>query len=110
MEEKAKRTGFRMPSGAGDHDAETLVEREAWRLFGIMAEFVEATDRLAHVRPAVTIFGSARVKPDSPYYQLTETIARKLSDTGLGVISGGGPGGWKPPVRGLMMVRAPLWV
>lgn len=92
MEEKAKRTGFRMPSGAGDHDAETLVEREAWRLFGIMAEFVEATDRLAHVRPAVTIFGSARVKPDSPYYQLTETIARKLSDTGLGVISGGGPG------------------
>lgn len=77
---------------------ETLVEREAWRLFGIMAEFVEATDQLSNVRPAVTIFGSARVKPDSPYYQLTETIARKLSDTGLGVISGGGPGDRKSVV------------
>lgn len=73
-------------------DAATLTEREAWRLFGIMSEFVEATDRLSEVRPAVSIFGSARVKPDSPYYQLAETIAARLSDAGLGVISGGGPG------------------
>jgi len=73
-------------------DAATLTEREAWRLFGIMSEFVEATDRLSEVRPAVSIFGSARVKPDSPYYRLAETIAARLSDAGLGVISGGGPG------------------
>lgn len=92
MEEKAKRSGFRMPCGVNDHDAETLAEREAWRLFGIMSEFVEATDRLSEVRPAVSIFGSARVLPDSPYYRLTESIAGKLSDAGLGVISGGGPG------------------
>ena len=52
--------------------------REAWRVFGIMAEFVEATERLAAVRPAVSIFGSARVTPDSTYYQQTETIARLL--------------------------------
>jgi uncharacterized protein (TIGR00730 family) len=81
-------------------EAEALAERESWRLFGIMAEFVEATDRLANIRPAVTIFGSARVKPDSPYYTLTETIARKLSDTGLGVISGGGPGVMEAANRG----------
>ena len=66
--------------------------RESWRVFGIMAEFVEATERLGIVRPAVTIFGSARIAKDSPYYALTETIARQLSDSGFAVISGGGPG------------------
>ena len=68
------------------------IAREAWRVFGIMAEFVEATERLAAVRPAVSIFGSARVSPDSTYYQLTERIARLLSDAGFSVVSGGGPG------------------
>ncbi|MCF8199340.1 MAG: TIGR00730 family Rossman fold protein [Sulfuritalea sp.] len=66
--------------------------REAWRVFGIMSEFVEATERLATVRPAVSIFGSARLAPDSSYYQLTEKIARQLSDAGFSVVSGGGPG------------------
>ena len=66
--------------------------REAWRVFGIMSEFVEATERLATVRPAVSIFGSARVTPDTCYYQLTEQIARQLSDAGFSVVSGGGPG------------------
>ncbi len=66
--------------------------RESWRIFGIMAEFVEATERLAAVRPAVSIFGSARILPTHPYYQKTEKIARLLSDAGFTVISGGGPG------------------
>jgi uncharacterized protein (TIGR00730 family) len=66
--------------------------REAWRVFGIMSEFVEATERLANIQPAVSIFGSARTPPGSPYYQLTEQIARLLSDAGFTVISGGGPG------------------
>ncbi|HEY6898689.1 MAG TPA: TIGR00730 family Rossman fold protein [Rhodocyclaceae bacterium] len=66
--------------------------REAWRMFGIMAEFVEATERLAQVQPAVSIFGSARVPPGSEYYELCETIARLLSDAGFSVVSGGGPG------------------
>lgn len=66
--------------------------REAWRVFGIMSEFVEATQRLASVRPAVSIFGSARVTPESPVYQLTEAVARRLSDAGFSVVSGGGPG------------------
>ncbi len=85
----------------------SLPERESWRLFGIMAEVVEATDRLAHIRPAVTIFGSARVRPDSPYYTLAETIARKLSDTGLGVISGGGPGVMEAANRGAYEGKGP---
>ena len=66
--------------------------RESWRVFEIMAEFVESTERLSSIRPAVSIFGSARTPPDHPYYQLTEQIARKLSDAGFSVISGGGPG------------------
>jgi len=100
VENHTKRFRFQ-PSGTTDgHDAETITEREAWRLFGIMSEFVEATDRLAEVRPAVSIFGSARVPPESPYYQLTETIAHKLSDAGLGVISGGGPGAMEAANKG----------
>jgi uncharacterized protein (TIGR00730 family) len=66
--------------------------REAWRVFGIIAEFAEATERLNGVRPAVSIFGSARPAPGHRYYQLTEEIARQLSDAGFTVISGGGPG------------------
>jgi uncharacterized protein (TIGR00730 family) len=66
--------------------------RESWRMFGIMAEFVEGTERLAPIRPAVSIFGSARIAPDHPYYERAEQVARRLSDAGFSVISGGGPG------------------
>ncbi|MBL0141941.1 MAG: TIGR00730 family Rossman fold protein [Betaproteobacteria bacterium] len=66
--------------------------REAWRMFEIIAEFVTATERLRSIHPAVTIFGSARVKPGEPYYVLAEDIARRLSEAGFSVISGGGPG------------------
>ncbi|SDK82849.1 hypothetical protein SAMN05192566_2593 [Methylophilus rhizosphaerae] len=66
--------------------------QEAWRAFEIMAEFVGATENLKAVMPAVSIFGSARTKPDHRYYQLTEEIARLLSDSGFSVLSGGGPG------------------
>lgn len=65
---------------------------ESWHAFEIMAEFVGATENLKDITPAVSIFGSARTKPDHPYYKLTEDIARLLSDSGFSVISGGGPG------------------
>jgi uncharacterized protein (TIGR00730 family) len=66
--------------------------REAWRMFEIIAEFVTATERLQAIHPAVTVFGSARVQPGEPAYALAEDIARRLSDAGFAVISGGGPG------------------
>ena len=72
--------------------APDVTSREAWRVFGIMSEFVEATERLKSVSPAVSIFGSARIAPESSYYRLAEKIARLLSDSGFSVISGGGPG------------------
>lgn len=72
-------------------DKETLT-RESWKVFRIMAEFVEGFERLGAIRPSVSIFGSARTAPDHPYYHLTEEVSRKLSDAGFSVVSGGGPG------------------
>ena len=66
--------------------------QEAWRVMGIMAEFAIATERLRGIRPAVSMFGSARIKPGQPWYEKTQNIARLLSDAGFSVISGGGPG------------------
>jgi uncharacterized protein (TIGR00730 family) len=81
--------------------------REAWRIFGIMSEFVEATERLAAIKPAVTIFGSARIKEGTPYYDLTEKTARLLSDSGFSVISGGGPGIMEAANRGAYFGKSP---
>ncbi len=77
-----------------DTDAQGMHQtgHESWRAFEIMAEFVDATERLKEITPAVSIFGSARTTVDHPYYKLTEDIARLLSDAGFSVISGGGPG------------------
>ncbi|MCS6787585.1 MAG: TIGR00730 family Rossman fold protein [Thiobacillaceae bacterium] len=88
------------------HEAVTSA-RESWRMFEIMAEFVEATERLAPIRPAVSIFGSARIQPDHPYYLLTEQIARKLSDAGFAVVSGGGPGVMEAANKGAFFGRSP---
>ncbi|MEW7982979.1 MAG: TIGR00730 family Rossman fold protein [gamma proteobacterium symbiont of Phacoides pectinatus] len=66
--------------------------RESWKVFQIMAEFVEGFERLAPIWPAVSIFGSARTPRDHEDYQKAEQIARLLSDSGFAVISGGGPG------------------
>ncbi|MDR2614937.1 MAG: TIGR00730 family Rossman fold protein [Candidatus Accumulibacter sp.] len=91
-----------------DSDASKFsVSQEAWRVFGIMSEFVEAAQRLSEIHPAVSIFGSARTRPDSPYYRLTETIARHLSDAGFSVISGGGPGVMEAANKGAYLGRSP---
>jgi uncharacterized protein (TIGR00730 family) len=86
---------------------ETGDSKEAWRVFGIMSEFVAATDRLKVIQPAVSIFGSARTKPDHPYYKKTEVIARLLSDAGFSVISGGGPGIMEAANKGAFYGKSP---
>lgn len=65
---------------------------DPWRVLRIQAEFVEGFDRLAELGPAVTLFGSARTKPDNPFYQATVETAKLLAEAGLSVITGGGPG------------------
>ena len=86
---------------------QTASAAESWRIFGIMSEFVEATERLAAIKPAVTIFGSARVAPGSPYYDLAERTARLLSDSGFSVISGGGPGIMEAANKGAYFGKSP---
>ena len=65
---------------------------ESWRLFRILAEFTEGIDSLSGLGFAISIFGSARIKPDSPYYQQTVELANKLSKENFSIITGGGPG------------------
>ena len=81
--------------------------REAWRMFEIIAEFVTATERLQTIQPAVAIFGSARMTPEHPYYKLAEDIARRLSEAGFSVISGGGPGIMEAANRGAYAAASP---
>jgi uncharacterized protein (TIGR00730 family) len=81
--------------------------REAWHVMKIMAEFVESTEELSDISPAVSIFGSARTARDHGYYKLTEEIARRLSDAGFSVISGGGPGIMEAASKGAFFGKSP---
>jgi uncharacterized protein (TIGR00730 family) len=71
---------------------DALSMNESWRMFRIMAEFVEAIEELSQIKPAVTIFGSARVSPDDQYYRKAEHLSRLLAQKGFSIITGGGPG------------------
>ena len=65
---------------------------DSWAIFKIMAEFVEGFERLGKIGPCVSIFGSARTKPEDTYYKLAESIAFELTQNGYGIVTGGGPG------------------
>ncbi len=65
---------------------------KTWSIFKIMSEFVEGFEKLSNIGPCVSIFGSARTKPDNKYYKYAVEIAEKLTEKGYGIISGGGPG------------------
>lgn len=71
---------------------DALSMRESWRLFKIMAEFVDGFETMSPITRGVSIFGSARVQPDEPLYAETERMARLLVEAGFQVITGGGPG------------------
>ena len=68
------------------------IGRDAWRIFRIMGEFVEGFEEMSEIGPAVSIFGSARTKPDNAMYELCTETARTLGEAGFGIITGGGPG------------------
>jgi uncharacterized protein (TIGR00730 family) len=85
----------------------TDLGKEAWRVLGIMAEFQLATDRLSGIQPAVSMFGSARIDASHKYYATARAIARKLSDAGFAVISGGGPGLMQAANEGAFAGRSP---
>ena len=78
-----------MPQG---YEINDYAKEESWRMFRIIGELVEGFDRLSGVEPAVTIYGSARLKLDDQLYGQTEEIARRLGEMGFSIITGGGPG------------------
>ncbi|WPO84589.1 TIGR00730 family Rossman fold protein [Chryseobacterium sp. JJR-5R] len=70
---------------------ETIM-KDSWMVFKVMAEFVDGYEKLAKIGPCVSIFGSARLKPESKYYEMAVEIAEKITKIGFGIITGGGPG------------------
>ena len=68
------------------------ITKDSWMIFKVMAEFVDAYEKLAKIGPCVSIFGSARLKEGDPYYEMATEIAKKITQIGFGVITGGGPG------------------
>jgi uncharacterized protein (TIGR00730 family) len=77
-----------------------FLDTDPWRALRILAEFVEGFDALAGLGPAITIFGSARVDPDSPVYSTAREIGRRLAEEGYAIITGGGPGVMEAANRG----------
>lgn len=76
------------------------VTKDSWMVFKIMSEFVDGYEKMAKIGPCVSIFGSARLKPDSYYYNMASDIAKKITEIGFGVITGGGPGIMEAANRG----------
>lgn len=85
-EEKLIRKAFE------NRDWNEIRTEDSWMVFKVMAEFVEALEKLAKIGPCVSIFGSARTKEEEPYYKMAHDIAARLVKSGYGVITGGGPG------------------
>ncbi|MBI5018287.1 MAG: TIGR00730 family Rossman fold protein [Deltaproteobacteria bacterium] len=79
---------------------EDLRTSETWRIFRIQSELIDGIETLSDLGPAVTVFGSARLSPESPYYQAAERFSRALSDAGFAIITGGGPGIMEAANRG----------
>ena len=78
----------------------SFIKEDPWRIFRIMAEFVESFETMSKIGPGVTIFGSARTAPENPSYKATVTLAQKLARHKLAVITGGGPGIMEAANRG----------
>lgn len=77
---------------AYEYEINELAKEESWRMFRILGEFVKGFDKLSGIEPAVTIYGSARLKPTEELYSQTEEIAYQLGQVGFSIVTGGGPG------------------
>lgn len=75
-------------------------QEDLWRVFRIMAEFVEGFETMGKIKPSIAVFGSARTKPSNKYYKLAVRVTKELSKRGFGIITGGGPGIMEAANRG----------
>ena len=83
----------------------TFIKEDPWRIFRIMAEFVDSFETLSQVGPGVTVFGSARTQPSDPYYQAAVALAKGLAKHKLAIITGGGPGIMEAANKGAAVAR-----
>ena len=90
--EKESNDDERIRKALDTKDWNDIKATDSWQIFKIMSEFVEGFEKMARIGPCVSVFGSARTKPNNKYYKLAEEISFKLTRAGYGVISGGGPG------------------
>lgn len=88
-----------------EKDWSELRADSSWRMFKIMSEFVDGFEKMERYGPCISIFGSARTKPDNAYYKTAEVIAAKLSKEGYGIITGGGPGIMEAANKGAKSVK-----
>lgn len=89
-----------------DHEAEKQVfTHDSWRVFRIVSEFVDGFETMTNLGPSVSIFGSARLAPDSIYYNLAVDVARHISRKGFAIITGGGPGIMEAANKGAQEVK-----
>ncbi|WP_417428222.1 TIGR00730 family Rossman fold protein [Halpernia sp.] len=86
LEDKRLKESFRQKTW------DETVTKDSWMVFKVMAEFVDGYEKMAKIGPCVSIFGSARLKNDDKYYLMATEIAKKITELGFGVITGGGPG------------------
>src|SRR4051812_3652054 len=83
----------------------TFIKEDPWRIFRIMAEFVDSFETLAQLGPGVTVFGSARMLPNDPYYKAAVEVAKGLAKHNLSIITGGGPGIMEAANKGASLVK-----
>ena len=88
-------------------DGNSFIREDPWRIFRIMSEFVDSFQTMSQVGPAVTIFGSARMKPSDKYYRAAVAIAKGLAQHNLAIVTGGGPGIMEAANRGAFEMGAP---
>ena len=93
-----------MPYG---YEINDLAKEESWRMFRIIGELVEGFDKLSGIEPAVTIYGSARLRANDELYIQTEEIARRLGEKGFSIITGGGPGVMEAANKGALKAGVP---
>ena len=88
-----------------EYEINDLRKEESWRMFRIIGELVEGFDKLTGAEPAITIWGSARARPEDELYEKTEEIARRLGEMGFSIITGGGPGIMEAANKGALAAR-----
>lgn len=91
----------------GEGPDSELFTHDSWRVFRIISEFVDGFETMTNLGPSVSIFGSARLPPDSLYYNMATEVAQHISGKGFAIITGGGPGIMEAANKGAQEVKGP---